>query len=251
MKILILIIYSENDDNFSEVYTKMVNIHRAYINNFEDISTYFIQMRELQKENVEINDDFIYVNGKEEVLNIMHKTIESIDYLFNILGCKYDYILRTNISTIVNIPKLKDYCGELPKKNVYTGWSILNLNWLDHNSGVVDNSLFGTEYASGTCIIISQDVARHILNNKKNIRYDVVDDLSFGVYMKNFLPEALENLHKCKLSNYEEVTKIYTIEKTIDKNVIIFRNRIHCSGSLYDRYADVYNMQKIKDAIYK
>lgn len=126
MKILILIIYSENDKNFSEVYTKMVNIHRAYINNFEDVSTYFIQMKELQKENIEINDDFIYVNGKEDLLNIMHKTIESIDYLINVLGCKYDYILRTNISTIVNIPKLKDYCDKLPKKNLYTGGSILN-----------------------------------------------------------------------------------------------------------------------------
>lgn len=251
MKILILIIYSENDNNFSEVYNKMVNIHRYYVNNFEDTTTYFIQMRELQKENIEVNDDFIYVNGKETLLNIMHKTIESMDYLFNTLDCKYDYILRTNISTIVNIPKLKEFCNELPKKNVYTGWSILNLNWLDHNSGVVDNSLFGTEYASGTCIIISQDVARHILNNKKNIRHDIVDDLSFGVYMKNFLPGALENLHKCKLCDYEEVNKIYTPEKEINKNSIIFRNRIHCYDNLYDRYADVYNMQKIKDAIYK
>jgi hypothetical protein len=251
MKLLILIIYSDNDRNFSEVYNKMVNIHRCYINNFEDTTTYFIQMRELQKENVEINDDFIYVNGKETLLNIMHKTIESMDYLFNVLGCKYDYILRTNISTIVNIPKLKDYCSGLPKKNVYTGWSILNLNWLDYNSGVVDNSLFGTEYASGTCIIISQDVALHILKNKKNIRYDLVDDLSLGLYIKTYINEALKNLHKCKLHNYEEVNKIYTPEKEINKDVIIFRNRMQCCDNLYDRYADVYNMQKLKDAIYK
>jgi hypothetical protein len=207
-------------------------------------------MRELQKENVEINGDFIYVNGPETLLNIMHKTIESIDYLFNALGCKYDYIVRTNISTIVNIPKLKDYFNELPKKNVYTGGSILNLNWIDYNSGIVDDSLFGTEYAQGTCIILSKDVVEHMIKNKKNIRYDVVDDISFGVYVKNFLPDTLANLHKCKLNNYEEVTKIYTPEKKIDENIIIFRNRIHCWEKLYDRFADVYNMQKMKDAIY-
>ena len=65
------------------------------------------------------------------------------------------------------------------------------------------------------------------------------------------MPEALENLHKCKLHNYEDVTKIYTPEKEINKNAIIFRNRIECCDNFYDRYADVYNMQKIKDAIYK
>ena len=250
MNILILIIYSDNDENFSEIYNKMIKIHRSYINNFENVSTYFIQMRESQTENVEINDDFIYVNGKETLLNIMHKTIESIDYLFNSLGRKYDYIVRTNISTIVNIPKLKDYCNGLPEKNIYTSGSILNLNWLDYKSGIIDTSLFGTDYAQGTCIIISKDVAEHMIENKKNIRFDVVDDLSFGVYVKNFLPEALKNLHKYKLLIYEEVNSLYTPEKTINKNSVFFRNRIHCWNNMYDRFADVYNMQKIKHEIY-
>lgn len=250
MSILILIIYSENDNSFLEVYKKMVNIHRFYMNKFENVSSYFIQMRENQNQNVEIKDDFIYINGPETVLNIMHKTIESIDYLFNVLGCKYDYIVRTNISTMVNIPELKDYFSELPRKNVYTGGSILKLNWLDYNSGIIDDSLFGTEYAQGTCIIISKDIAEDMIKNKKNIRYDVVDDISFGVYVKRFVPDALENLHKCKLNSYQDVTKIYTPEKEINKNIAIFRNRIHCCDNLYDRFADVYNMQKIKDAIY-
>ena len=68
--------------------------------------------------------------------------------------------------------------------------------------------------------------------------------------MKNFLPEALKNLHKYKLLIYEEVNSLYTPEKTINKNSVFFRNRIHCWNNMYDRFADVYNMQKIKHEIY-
>jgi hypothetical protein len=250
MKILILVIYSENDNENLNVYQKMVNVQRSYLNNFEGVSSYFIQMRELQNQNVEIDDDFIYVKGEEKLLNIMHKTVEAMDYLFNALGSNYDYILRTNISTIVNIPKLKDYFNNLPKKNVYTGGSILNLNWLDFGSGITDDSLFGTEYAQGTCIIISKNVVEHMIKYKKNIRYDVVDDISFGVYIKSYIPDAYTNMQKYKTDKFELVSKLLTPGCIINKDAIYYRNRIDVRKLEHTRYTDVYNMHRIVGILY-
>ena len=252
MKILILIIYSTNVTNgVEDVYEKMARIQKSYIHNFpENVTSYFVQMRENQLELVEIENDHIYVKGAETLLNIMYKTVEAMDYLLGQgVARDIDFILRTNISTIVNIPKLLDFFQELPKENVYTGGSLLNLNWLDYNSGIRDSTFFGTEYAQGTCIILSKDVAQHITNNKANVRYDVVDDVSFGVYMKNFLPEAHKDLEKYKMSNYAEVGTLY-VNTEPDKNTIIFRNRIHCWNRMYNRYNDVYNMQKICESLY-
>jgi hypothetical protein len=249
MKILILIIYSNNDENNKEIYEKMLKIQRSYINNFDGVSSYFIQMSEDQYEQIVMKDDFIFVKGKETLMNIMHKTIESMNYLFNTLGCDYNYILRTNISTIVNIPKLIEYCQILPEKNIYTGGSILNLNWLDYKSGIIDTSLFGTEYVAGTCIILSKDVVIHIINNKMNIRYDVIDDLSFGIYIKNYIQNAIENLRKYKIEKYVSIDKII-LDDNIEKDTIIFRNRYQCVDPLYNRITDIYNMQKIKKYIY-
>jgi hypothetical protein len=252
MKILILIIYSDNDEKNAEVYRKMANIHMRYVNNFENVSSYFIQMREKQTNNIEIEDKFIYVKGNETLMNIMHKTIEAMDYLFNTLGFDYNYVIRTNISTVLNIPQLKSYCKNLPKKNIYTGSSILKLNWIDYNSGIKDNSLFGTEYAQGVCIVMSKDVVYNILDNKKNIKFDIIDDLSFGIYIKNFMPKALENMHKYKIEKCEDVVNICVPEISINKDIVVFRNRFNITSNnkIYDRYADIYNMQQIYKIIY-
>jgi len=254
MKILILVIYSEHNEENLHIFKKMVNIHRSYINNFEGVSSYFVQMRENQNQhqnqNVEIDKDFIYVKGEEKLLNKMHKTIEAYDYLINVLRNNYDYIVRTNISTIINIPKLKYYLNELPKSNLYTGGTILKLNWLDFASGIVDNSLFGTEYASGTFIIFTQDIMNLILQNKSNIRYDIVDDLSFGVFIKRYIPEIIENIQKYKTEKYEIVSTVLIPDCKINTDLIYYRNRIDVHNIEHSRYTDVYNMQKIVERIY-
>ena len=43
MKVLILFIYSENN-----IYNQMMNLQRNYIHNFNEVDSYFIQMRENQ-----------------------------------------------------------------------------------------------------------------------------------------------------------------------------------------------------------
>jgi hypothetical protein len=194
MKILILSIYSENP-----LYNQMLNLQREYVHLNSSITTYFIQFRQ-QSNQVEISGDFIYVNGIENRMKITEKTLSALKYILKDLDQHYDFILRTNISTLTNFFQLISFLNSIPKTNIYCTGNLLNLQWLDHTSGINDKKLFGTLYAAGTSIILSYDVASNMVENLDKFRHDIVDDVSFGVYMRNYLPSVIDNLLKYKAS---------------------------------------------------
>jgi len=188
MKVLLLFIYSED-----AYYRQMMDIQKKYIHKFDNVESYFIQMREIQINEIEIENDIIFVKGEEKLLNILYKTIMSLDYLFK--NNNYDYVIRTNISTMINIPKLLVYLSNLnPKNSIYTGASFYwNLQWIDEKSGIMDKTLWGTNFIGGTSITLSGDVVNFILKNKEKIRFDIVDDVSIGIFIANYFKEAFEN----------------------------------------------------------
>ena len=238
MKILILSIYSENP-----LYNQMLNLQRKYIRSNPDITTYFVQFRS-QTNPVEISGDFIYVNGIENRMKITEKTLSALKYILKDLNQHYDFILRTNISTLTNFSQLIPFLNSLPKTNIYCTGNLLNLQWIDHTSGINDKKLFGTLYAAGTSIILSYDVAINMIENIDKFRHDIVDDLSIGVYMKNYLPNVIDNLLKYKASYliFEKKTKI-----TDAKNYVFIRNRINNDDN--KRHDDLVNMDKTIEII--
>ena len=184
MQILILFIYSAN-----EHYDQMMKIQRSYCHKYDGVHSFFVTYRKTQSEYIEVEDDIIYVKGEETYLGITRKTIDAMEFLINRMK-DVDYVVRSNMSTVINIPELKSFCKSLPKTGVYTSGIMNDLQWLDHASGVVDESLWGTKYASGTSIILSKDVAESVVQGKDQIRHDLVDDLSIGVFMTKFYPDT-------------------------------------------------------------
>lgn len=212
MKLLILIIYSDEPE-----YQRMLQVQRSYLHKFSKVESFFVAFREAQEEPIMVEDDFIYVKGKEEYLRITHKTIEAMHVALQLYP-DVDFVIRTNISTVLNIPALLEYCTNLPKQNIYTGGIMNNLQWLDPKSGIHDKTLWNTQYASGTSIILSNDVAKHMVQNKDNIRHDIVDDLSIGVYIKNYLPDSYYDKCPLFLENINE-------KDNVDNRGVFFRNR--------------------------
>ena len=78
MKILILFIY--NQDN---VYNKMLEIQRKYVHNHINIESYFVTLDENLNCDIKLDNNIIYVKGKESFINILYKTIKALDYLIN------------------------------------------------------------------------------------------------------------------------------------------------------------------------
>lgn len=77
-KNLIIVIYSDNS-----YYREMLFLQRLYIHKHKNFDVYFIEFKENLNENIKIDNDFIFIKGKEDRMKITEKTIKSIDYLIN------------------------------------------------------------------------------------------------------------------------------------------------------------------------
>jgi len=234
MKVLLLLIYSLNP-----IYNEMFSIQQKYAHNFNEVDTFFIVMRENQEKLVEEENDIIYVKGKEHVLNVLYKTITALEYLFQ--KNEYDFVIRSNISTIIYIPKLLQYLHSIPTTNIYTTSQFLNLQWLDPRAGIHNTSLFGTIYASGISITLSNDTVKYLINNKDKLRHDIVDDVSIGLFFKTYNPTILK-----KGSQYMS-SELHT--NTVTKNInindyIFFRNKSN------NRMVDIKIMNLIVKKLY-
>ena len=238
MKLLILFIYS-----YSDTYEKMMLLQRKYIHNFEEVDSFFVQMRENQENTIEIEEDIIFVKGTEKYLNILYKTIQSIEYLFS--KKKYDYLIRSNISTIVNIPQLLIKLNTFPSKNIYSGSLSKKLYWLDINGGITDSKLWGTEFIVGISIILSYDLVNFLIENKHKLDYNVIDDVSLGYFIKNYCHESLETGKKHLVNHiFLNNDNMKQIEVSYN-SYIFFRNKNN------DRNDDLKAMDNICQLIYK
>lgn len=216
MKALLLLIHSP-----SPIYDKMFSIQQQYVHSFDEIDTIFVVMRETQMNLVEQENDIIYVKGKEHVLNVLYKTITALEYIFQ--KNEYDFIIRSNISTIIHIPKLIQYLHTIPTTGIYTGSQFLNLQWLDPRVGIHNTSLFGTIFASGISITLSNDTVKYLINNKDKLRHDIVDDVSIGLLFQTYNPTIL-NEGKQYISS-DLYTNTITSKNTNINDYIFFRNK--------------------------
>ena len=222
IKILNLVLYSNNND-----YDDMYNLTRKHYKKYKNVDTIYYVFSE--KYNVpyyyDRNKDILYIYGKETYIpGILEKTVKSFKYVHNLerkFGKIYDYIVRSNISTIINFDKLS---YELSNNPIDYGAGLVNFitkGYRHKESGIIDDRYEGLDYPSGTCIILSRKLFKRMVQNIDNIDYNVIDDVSIGDFIKRFFPEY-------SLNSYE---KSFVFNGTVDNKIcdptkyIFFRNR--------------------------
>ena len=208
-RILHLVLYSPGNG-----YDEMYQATREYYKN-----AYYYSYDETLEKDYQITGDRLLLKGKETYLpGILEKTLKA----FSVFPLdEYDYVLRSNISTVVNVDKLKEELRERPLD--YGGGYIHRLQWIDPGNGIVDKKYWGTSYASGTAIILSTKVVKDLLT--KTVDKSVIDDVAIGVALKGYSP-------KCFLSHFTSVEK-----KSADTSKWFFRHRTN------DRLKDAENMK--------
>lgn len=227
IKILHLVLYS--DDIY---YNQMYDITSKYYSKFKNIKTVYYKF----SNQTLLNNDILTIEGTDTFLpGILDKTIKAFDY-FKDYDC--DYIVRSNISTIINFNLLSN---ELNKKPIdYASGLVMYIDELyrDPHSGIINNRYSNTYYASGTNIILSKKLFNQILLKKNNIDYNIIDDVSIGVFIKQFFPN---------IKLYEFKNKfIFVDDNNINNNneeIIFYRNRNNT------RDIDVKNMSYIVNKI--
>lgn len=257
MKILHIIIYSNSNfsDNIKEgTYENMQKVLSNYYKNFNDnVSTYFVKYNENVKSTYGIEyyieNDIIYINGKETFIpGILEKTLLAFKYLNNF---NYDYLIRSNISTIINFNRLISYLEKNPI-DYYGAGKLVNLQW--NGGGIFDSTWYGTLFASGTSIIFTKKAIDDIVTNMNLVRMDIIDDVSLGIYVRehiNVSPIEINQKHFYEVPYFSEDSN--SISKFIEfiknnKDIIFYRNK--CFGIyVKNRDIDYKQMEIIINAI--
>ena len=124
----------------------------------------------------ETRGDVIRFFGKETYIpGILEKTLHAFSRF-----PEADYIIRSNISTVVDVQAV---CAELEARPVdYAGSFFHYLNWIDRKAGIVDRKYWGMSFASGTCIILSKKAVQALLCQP--VDATLIDDVAIGVSMQ-------------------------------------------------------------------
>ena len=231
-----LLVYEEG--TYESMQKVLSNYYKKFNNN---VSTYFVKYNENVKstygKEYYIENDIIYINGKETFIpGILEKTLLAFKYLNNI---DYDYLVRSNISTIIEFNKLISYLEKYPI-DYYGAGKLVNLQWT--GGGIFDSTWYGTLFASGTSIIFTKKAVDEIVNNMNLVRMDIIDDVSLGVYVrehKNVTPIEINQKHFYEVPHFNKDSNSISqfIEFIKNNNDIIFyRNK--CFG-IYVKNRDI------------
>lgn len=220
IRILNLILYSETNEEYKRMY-KILSRYLKKIN----VNYYFYCYKENLKKEYEIVDDIIYIKGTESLVpGCLDKTLKVFSICKNL---DFDYVVRSNISEVINFKLLKKYLETVKVK--YGGATLLNLSWYDPPSGIIDQRYWNTYFIRGNAIIFDKEVFELIESNRNEILgYNVVDDVAFGIFLKNKINDIYFTDEKTN------VNRVYD-------DVIFYRNKS------YNRQDDLLNMEKITE----
>ena len=237
LKYVNLVLYSDDRE-----YNEMKEITQKYYKKFENVKTIYYKYDEKINEEYLMEGDVLKIKGKETyVPGILEKTVKATKYVEN---DEYDYLVRSNISTILDFKLLDE---ELKKKPIeYGGGLINNLQKLDVNAGIKDNTHFGLNYVSGTAIIISKNTLKEMIKQKDKIDYKIVDDVSIGVLMRLLKKEPVlvkEGSFLIVSDVNGDADKI--VKMISEKPYIFYRNRNN------DRKTDVKQMRIVINHLLK
>lgn len=220
IQILNLVLYSTG----SEEYDHMKRITEEYYKNFTNVKTVYYAFSETIDTPYRLDNNVLFIKGKESYIpGITDKTKAVFSYFKDEYN-NYDYIVRSNISTIINFDLLTN---ELSKEPIDYG-SGLTFSLQSHPVENTDEKIYGVNFASGTSIILSKRVMQRIVEKVDLMRNDIIDDVSIGVFIKDYLPDIkMKQIVPDKYTfvpNYQgDYAKIYNHVK--EKDYIFYRNR--------------------------
>jgi len=237
MKILILVIYSDN----CQYYKDMLKTQRRYIHKNANVDVYFVKSGFEHNEEVFMDNDMIHVRGKESHSTILYKCLRAMETLKNFYKKEYDFTIRTNISTLIDIPKLIELV------------SLYQSNECLYAGDIVTVERFGRpiRFALGTAIILSKKLAYNMIEQRHKFNHTIEDDVSFGLFVEENMPIAFEN--DLKLAPFVFYTSaLCNCKNAIGDALNDFANNNNLNYIFYrnssnNRYTDVMIMNFICD----
>lgn len=221
VKVIVGILSSDGYDNFKEIWIQNIKYIKSISDNFD---FYFIYGG--HNENLIVNEYYtdFYNDSIETIKNMAVKTLKFYKYIID--NCVFDFVLRTNLSTLFDFAKMNNWFLNIPQ-TTFLGGSII-ANFANKNTMV-----------SGVNTVCSYDIIKYLNNNfykfslienedveTSNIILNNISNINFkSVIRIDFLSDDEMLYHKCPESD----------------NNIIFCFRFKSNN----RYNDVKNMNNV------
>ncbi len=215
-------------------YERMKELSGAFYNAQSIRTIYYCFSNDIDAEHV-LNGDVLTFKGDESfVPGILTKTIRALQYFEPELG-QYDYVVRSNVSAIVNFPLLAMHLATQPFD--YGAGMVLRLGWLDFQGGITDGTYMGTVFGSGTSIILSTTLMKRMLQSTHHIPMDIIDDVSIGVWVRRTDPSVVP---QCLSAHFY----CHRVRESFDE-LDVARIMFHRNRCAENRQEDVHNMQRL------
>jgi hypothetical protein len=233
-KIIILILSSPGD-----IYLKFKELQIQYLSLFIPlIKFYFIEFNELQNEDVIEKNNTLTFKGNECITpGMIIKTSLAINYLKKY---DYDFIFRTNLSTVINIHKLIRFINKHdPNKDMCTGFIVRG-------------------FITGTGIIMNKNVANIIANNYHSFNYLELNEDSLISQMFSYFNVEYVQPYECKwgmilekVNNDDKREYIkYYITNNKYKKFVFDKDILHYRIKNDDRNIDLLFFKDILEQLY-
>ena len=231
MKLLVISIFNDECYFMNEMKKENI-IYLNEISRMVSFDYYYVTLKEMENdyEIDEMNKTFYVKGANSWVPGLLYKTLKSIEILISELNKTYDYILRTNSSTVIdfvalfNLLKVLDTCEN---KNHLVTSQFCKLNWIDIRGGIIDDKYRGTIFPNGRFILMRSSAWIDIVANQNKLDFSIVDDVSLGIYLQHTGMTNVSLIHFVE----DEVNKIP------DLNNIMIK---HCVNNKDNRILDVY-----------
>ena len=171
-KVIILLLTRKNNPEFEMAENV---IRKTWANNPNcEIWYYYGDNPEFKVEGNVIKCEY-----PEGFANIGKKTICAFEYL---LTTEFDFILRANSSSYVNVDKLVEYVQNIPTEKYYGG-SPINF----YGGGIIDEDNINppTKCAHGCGFLLSRDLIELIVEKKELWGHHMIDDMALCRFMKD------------------------------------------------------------------
>jgi len=175
----------------------------------------------------------IYVKGEETYIpGILNKTVEAI----RAIGLEYDFVWRTNLSSVLDFDGLLRYCrclnplplggpvaslkdGPVASQNLrcvfYAGYT--GLADVATNKDIDSNIRF----ASGSGFLLSREAVQYLIENEALLRRDLIDDVAIGALLEPRF--GIVHLDRCRIKTGEE-----NVVSVVSCGVFHFRCETYC-----------------------
>lgn len=160
------------------IYSKMKDIwiHNMLLYGIDDMELYFIYGKHEQNKEVEklIGNIYnFYGKNEEKFENILLKTLDFMEYIDR----KYDkyMMIRSNMSTMFNLPLLRHYMNVVSIYNLYVGGTFTGIKFKDESQMMI---------ISGTNMCLSKEIVRWCITGREIMKeYNMIDDTALSVYI--------------------------------------------------------------------